>query len=94
MPLRKNKDGIKLIYKKKTISLEESIMDYAKDKADKLFSGNLAGYISYLISCDMQRITHVQTVNIAKDEISVTLDKEPEKRALSAIDMVMGFENP
>lgn len=41
--------------KKTTISLQKDLYDEAEKKKDKFFGGNLSGYITHLISKDLEQ---------------------------------------
>lgn len=76
-------------YKKTSISLRDDIMQFAREAAHNFHGNNLSGYLTTLISNDMQGI--MTTVVEVQKDIS-RLDMEPvSKNAKNAIDDILDF---
>lgn len=65
---------------KKSCSFREDIYEYAKEQADKFYSGNLSGYLANLISESMHGVVRVSEIRgdrlEEKDEVTEKEDKE------------------
>lgn len=60
---------------KKTLSIQEDVLEKAQQKADKLFAGNFSMYITFLINQDCEGM---EIIKKAEDERAATTTKLDE----------------